>query len=110
MRPSDGSQACPDSNPAAGGIEAFYFHDPDGHVLELIEFRGIAQSRYAPKFQDIGFGHVAFRTDDIAGVTATMQALGAEALSGTGTWTQINDSTRAVYTQDPNGLFIEVIE
>ena len=79
-------------------------------VLELIEFRGISQSRYEPKFQDIGFGHVAFRTNDIARVTATIAALGADTLSATGTWTQINDSTRAVYTRDPNGLFIEVIE
>jgi len=31
-------QRLPDWNPNAGGIEAFYFQDPDGHVLELIAF------------------------------------------------------------------------
>lgn len=31
-------QTLPVSNPAAGGIAAFYFHDPDGHPLELIHF------------------------------------------------------------------------
>jgi len=35
---SPGPQRLPDWNPNAGGIEAFYFRDPDGHALELIAF------------------------------------------------------------------------
>jgi catechol 2,3-dioxygenase-like lactoylglutathione lyase family enzyme len=35
---SSGPQRLPDWNPAAGGIRAFYFRDPDGHALELIEY------------------------------------------------------------------------
>jgi catechol 2,3-dioxygenase-like lactoylglutathione lyase family enzyme len=35
---STGPQRLPDWNPDAGGIEAFYFRDPDGHFLELIAF------------------------------------------------------------------------
>lgn len=35
---SSGPQRLPDSNPAAGGIEAFYFRDPDGHNLEILHF------------------------------------------------------------------------
>lgn len=35
---STGPQTLPMSNPAAGGIRAFYFKDPDGHHLELIWF------------------------------------------------------------------------
>ena len=31
-------QRLPDWNPNAGGIRAFYFFDPDGHVLEVIQF------------------------------------------------------------------------
>lgn len=31
-------QRLPDWNPAAGGIRAFYFKDPDGHVLEVLWF------------------------------------------------------------------------
>lgn len=31
-------QRLPDWNPAAGGIKAFYFKDPDGHPLEILEF------------------------------------------------------------------------
>ena len=33
---STGPQRLPDWNPAAGGIRAFYFKDPDGHPLEII--------------------------------------------------------------------------
>jgi catechol 2,3-dioxygenase-like lactoylglutathione lyase family enzyme len=31
-------QRLPDWNPNAGGIKAFYFKDPDGHPLEILEF------------------------------------------------------------------------
>lgn len=31
-------QRLPDWNPNAGGIEAFYFRDPDGHNLEILAF------------------------------------------------------------------------
>jgi catechol 2,3-dioxygenase-like lactoylglutathione lyase family enzyme len=33
---SSGPQRLPDWNPNAGGVEAFYFHDPDGHNLEVL--------------------------------------------------------------------------
>lgn len=35
---STGPQRVPDWNKNAGGIKAFYFTDPDGHVLEILEF------------------------------------------------------------------------
>jgi catechol 2,3-dioxygenase-like lactoylglutathione lyase family enzyme len=35
---SPGPQTLPDWNHAAGGIRAFYFKDPDGHVLEILQF------------------------------------------------------------------------
>ncbi|MCA9421296.1 MAG: VOC family protein, partial [Nitrospira sp.] len=35
---STGPQLLPDWNPHAGGIQAFYFQDPDGHVLEILQF------------------------------------------------------------------------
>lgn len=35
---SSGPQTLPDWNPNAGGIRAFYFKDPDHHVLEVIWF------------------------------------------------------------------------
>src|SRR5216117_220480 len=35
---STGPQRLPDWNPNAGGIQAFYFKDPDGHSLEVLQF------------------------------------------------------------------------
>ena len=35
---SPGPQLLPDWNPTAGGIEAFYFRDPDGNHLEVLAF------------------------------------------------------------------------
>jgi catechol 2,3-dioxygenase-like lactoylglutathione lyase family enzyme len=35
---STGPQRLPDWNPNAGGIKAFYFRDPDGHFLEVLQF------------------------------------------------------------------------
>ena len=35
---STGPQRLPDWNPNAGGIKAFYFRDPDGHTLEILQF------------------------------------------------------------------------
>jgi catechol 2,3-dioxygenase-like lactoylglutathione lyase family enzyme len=35
---STGPQRLPDWNPHAGGIRAFYFRDPDGHTIEIIQF------------------------------------------------------------------------
>jgi catechol 2,3-dioxygenase-like lactoylglutathione lyase family enzyme len=35
---SSGPQRLPDWNPQAGGIQAFYFKDPDGHHLEVLQF------------------------------------------------------------------------
>src|SRR5437762_1956632 len=35
---STGPQRLPDWNPNAGGIQAFYFRDPDDHNLEIISF------------------------------------------------------------------------
>ncbi len=35
---STGPQRLPDWNRNAGGIEAFYFRDPDGHFLEILHF------------------------------------------------------------------------
>lgn len=35
---STGPQRLPDWNPAAGGIQAFYFRDPDRHFLEILAF------------------------------------------------------------------------
>ncbi len=45
---SPGPQRLPDWNPGAGGIRAFYFKDPDGHALEILQF---PESKGDPKWQ-----------------------------------------------------------
>lgn len=67
---SSGPQRLPDWNPNAGGIEAFYFKDPEGHVLELIEF---PPGKGAPRWQAmarasdtlfLGIDHTAIVVED----------------------------------------------
>lgn len=64
---STGPQLLPAWNPNAGGIKAFYFRDPDGHFLELLEFppgKGLAkwQRRDGPLF--LGIDHTAIVISD----------------------------------------------
>jgi len=62
-------QRLPDWNPAAGGIRAFYFRDPDGHPLELIQF---PPGKGDPRWQDaggrlfLGIDHTAIAVGDTA--------------------------------------------
>jgi catechol 2,3-dioxygenase-like lactoylglutathione lyase family enzyme len=59
---STGPQTLPKSIPAAEGIKAFYFHDPDKHNLELIYFpRGKGQPKWQSNSSKIflGIDHTA---------------------------------------------------
>jgi len=47
---SSGPQRLPDWNPGAAGIAAFYFRDPDGHFLEILQFpAGKGEARWQAK-------------------------------------------------------------
>jgi catechol 2,3-dioxygenase-like lactoylglutathione lyase family enzyme len=67
---STGPQSLPQSIPAAAGIRAFYFRDPDGHFLELLEFppgKGdarwhVASAAGGPLF--LGIDHTAIVVTD----------------------------------------------
>ncbi|HET6342884.1 MAG TPA: VOC family protein [Gemmatimonadota bacterium] len=64
---SSGPQRLPDWNPNAGGIEAFYFRDPDGHVLEIISFpegKGDPRWRQSTGRLFLGIDHTAIVVDD----------------------------------------------
>jgi catechol 2,3-dioxygenase-like lactoylglutathione lyase family enzyme len=65
---STGPQRLPDWNPGAGGIEAFYFRDPDGHFLEILQFppgKGDPRwQRRTPLF--LGIDHTAIVVGDTA--------------------------------------------
>jgi catechol 2,3-dioxygenase-like lactoylglutathione lyase family enzyme len=59
---STGPQRLPDWNPNAGGIEAFYFKDPDGHTLEILEFprgKGLAKWHRPATKLFLGIDHTA---------------------------------------------------
>lgn len=64
---SSGPQRLPDWNPNAGGIQAFYFKDPDGHALEILQF---PSGKGDPKWQRkadrlfLGIDHTAIVVSD----------------------------------------------
>ena len=63
---SAGPQRLPDWNPNAGGIRAFYFRDPDGHVLEILWFPpGKGDARWqSGKGLFLGIDHTAIVVGD----------------------------------------------
>ncbi|MEO7275793.1 MAG: VOC family protein, partial [Vicinamibacterales bacterium] len=64
---STGPQRLPDWNPNAGGIEAFYFKDPDGHALEILAFpagKGAAKWHRPSDRLFLGIDHTAIVVDD----------------------------------------------
>ncbi len=64
---STGPQRLPDWNPNAGGIQAFYFRDPDGHFLEILAF---PPGKGAPKWHSGSGERIFLGIDHTAVVTA----------------------------------------
>ena len=64
---STGPQRLPDWNPDAGGIRAFYFEDPDRHVLEAIQF---PEGKGDPRWQRAAPGQLFLGIDHTAIVVA----------------------------------------
>jgi catechol 2,3-dioxygenase-like lactoylglutathione lyase family enzyme len=64
---STGPQTLPKTIPGAAGIRAFYFRDPDGHPLEILQF---PPDKGAPKWHRssgrlfLGIDHTAIVVDD----------------------------------------------
>lgn len=59
---STGPQTLPETIPAAAGIRAFYFKDPDGHHLEILEFppgKGDPKWRAPSERLFLGIDHTA---------------------------------------------------
>jgi len=79
---SSGPQRLPDWNPKAGGIEAFYFKDPDGHFLEAIHF---PEGKGDPRWQKpsdrifLGIDHTAIVVKDTDAAIRFYRSLGFEA-------------------------------
>ena len=66
---SSGPQTLPEWNAQAGGIRAFYFKDPDGHVLEILQFppgKGAAKWHAPSARLFLGVDHTAIVVGDTA--------------------------------------------
>jgi catechol 2,3-dioxygenase-like lactoylglutathione lyase family enzyme len=64
---STGPQRLPDWNKNAGGIKAFYFKDPDGHPLEILQFpagKGEAKWHRTSDKLFLGIDHTAIVVSD----------------------------------------------
>jgi catechol 2,3-dioxygenase-like lactoylglutathione lyase family enzyme len=64
---SSGPQRLPDWNKNAGGIKAFYFRDPDGHSLEILQFpegKGDSKWHQATDKLFLGIDHTAIVVGD----------------------------------------------
>jgi catechol 2,3-dioxygenase-like lactoylglutathione lyase family enzyme len=64
---STAPQRLPDWNPNAGGIQAFYFRDPDGHALEILQFppgKGDPKWRRPSERLFLGIDHTAIVVGD----------------------------------------------
>ena len=88
---SSGPQRLPDWNAAAGGIRAFYFKDPDGHVLEVIWFpKGKGDPRWqAPAGERLflGIDHTAIVVADTeASLRLYRDTLGLQVVGGSENW------------------------
>jgi catechol 2,3-dioxygenase-like lactoylglutathione lyase family enzyme len=64
---STGPQTLPKTIPGAAGIRAFYFRDPDGHPLEILQFppdKGDARWHRGSDRLFLGIDHTAIVVDD----------------------------------------------
>jgi catechol 2,3-dioxygenase-like lactoylglutathione lyase family enzyme len=87
---SSGPQRLPDWNPNAGGIQAFYFKDPEGHVLEILSF---PDSKGDPKWHRptdalfLGIDHTAIVVSDTdASLALYRDVLGLRVAGGSENW------------------------
>lgn len=86
---STGPQRLPDWNPGAGGIQAFYFRDPDGHFLEILSFppgKGDPKWHRAGTADDVflGIDHTAIVVSDTDASLALYRDTLGLAVAGSG--------------------------
>ena len=83
---SPAPQRLPDWNPNAGGIRAFYFKDPDGHALELLQFppdKGDARWQRPSDRVFLGIDHTAIVVSDTeASLKFYRDTLGPQVVGG----------------------------
>ena len=83
---SPAPQRLPDWNPAAGGIRAFYFKDPDGHPLEILAFpadKGDPRWRRRDGRLFLGIDHTAIVVEETERSLACYRDMLGLAVAGT---------------------------
>jgi catechol 2,3-dioxygenase-like lactoylglutathione lyase family enzyme len=98
---SPGPQRLPDWNPNAGGIQAFYFRDPDEHVLEIIRF---PSGKGDPRWQGqtghlfLGIDHTAIVVNDTeASLRFYRDALGLRVAGESENWGEEQERLNAAF-------------
>jgi catechol 2,3-dioxygenase-like lactoylglutathione lyase family enzyme len=98
---SPAPQRLPDWNPAAGGIRAFYFKDPDGHALEVLWF---PPGKGDPRWQRdggrlfLGIDHTAIVVGDTArSLGCYRDALGLRVAGESDNWGPEQDRLNHVF-------------
>jgi catechol 2,3-dioxygenase-like lactoylglutathione lyase family enzyme len=97
---SSGPQRLPDWNPNAGGIEAFYFKDPDGHALEVLAFPpGKGDPRWQAKDRlFLGIDHTAIVVSDTeASLRFYRDVLGLRVAGASENWGTEQEHLNAVF-------------
>jgi len=87
---SPAPQRLPDWNPNAAGIRAFYFRDPDGHPLEILQFpagKGAARWHRPGARVFLGIDHTAIVVGDTeTSLRFYRDTLGLEVVGGSENW------------------------
>jgi catechol 2,3-dioxygenase-like lactoylglutathione lyase family enzyme len=104
---STAPQRLPKSIPAAAGIEAFYFRDPDGHYLEVIRFPA---GKVDPKWQRptnqlfLGIDHTAIVVSNTAASLKFYRDLLGLKLAGE----SMNDGTEQEHLNNVQGARLRI--
>ena len=104
---STGPQRLPDWNPNAGGIKAFYFKDPDGHTLEILEFpsaKGLAKWHRPTDKLFLGIDHTAI----VSGSTDASLAFYRDVLGMTVAGTSENYGTEQEHLNNVFGARLRI--
>jgi len=118
---STGPQRLPDWNPNAGGIEAYYFRDPDGHFLEILAFpRGKGAAEWQRKDAlFLGIDHTAIVVGSTPAALAFYRdTLGLEVAGGSENYGEEQEHLNNVFgarlrittLRAPRGPGIELLE
>jgi catechol 2,3-dioxygenase-like lactoylglutathione lyase family enzyme len=100
---STGPQKLPAWNPNAGGIEAFYFKDPDGHALEVISFpEGKGEAHWHRRNSGdalfLGIDHTAIVVSDTdASLKLYRDVLGLRVAGASENWGDEQEHLNAVF-------------